>query len=93
MIVEVHEQRLAGACRHPERELVQVLRVEVHRLLQPGTEGVEVGGQGVSVREQAVQKDLGVEGREVLEVAQGYGLGPMAVDAPEVPAHVLIVAL
>ena len=87
----MHEERFAATGHHPERQLVQVFFLESHRLFVFFGKAVEVGGQLVGLGEAAVEKDLGVEGGEVLEVEQGDGLGALMVYGVQVVADVSVV--
>src|SRR5688572_8386077 len=75
--MDVHEQRLAGAGRHPEREFVEILtreRLRLIRWLLPGVPvhepGVQVGEQTGFASEVAIEVDLGEQQRQILEVLE-----------------------
>ena len=98
--VEVQQQRLAAARRHPEGQLVQARRGERFVLHLAGQFGrivrgdkrVQVGQQLARRVEQPVEHDLRIEHGQVLEVAQGDWLCPATVHGVEMRTDVVVIA-
>ena len=99
-VVQVHQQRLAAARRHPERQLLQVgLLVPLHALV-PMASLVQLGDVPVQRIEKlggasavAVEEHLRVQRGKVLEVAQCNRLRPARVHGGQVLADVVVVPL
>src|SRR5687767_14615628 len=80
--VDMHEQRLAGASRHPKRQLVEVLVFEMLRLVHRGAatqvplvnEPVQGPKQRRPVSEVPVEVYLREEKCQVLEVLKSRSL-------------------
>ena len=86
-VVDMHDERLAAAGRHPEGQLLQVRLGELRVLRLTGglrgvtllDEAVQRAKQLASAMEVPVQEDFRVENGEVLEVAKRDRLGPPGV--------------
>ena len=98
-VVEVHYQRLAAAGSHPEGELFQVGRAKrLPPLFGPAVgvalvdEVVELGEQAARALGEAVEINLGVQRRQMLEPAQDDGRRPARVHRRQMLGDVVVPA-
>jgi len=73
--VDVHNERLARTCRHPEGDLAKVIfgegrNLPTYVLLDIFREFVQLGEESLTVIEEPVKVNLGEEYGEILEVLQ-----------------------
>lgn len=99
VVVQVQEQGLAAAGRHPIGQFGQIVLGEGFVFWLDGQEagvalvdkGVQVGQQLRLAIEEAIQDDFGVERGQILKIAQGDLFRAAAVDLLQVSADVFIV--